>query len=75
MTNVQQPEMRRSETNPTVQDSKEPGPGGPPRTRGEPGRPVPPDQVSPHGPASRPVASRGADDEEAPEGRGAAGER
>jgi hypothetical protein len=58
MTNVQQPEMRRSETNPMVQDSKEPGPGRP-GARGGQARPVPPDQVSSHGPAPRPVAAPG----------------
>ena len=56
MTNVQQPEMRRSEDNPTVQDSKGPGPGDKPKVRGGRARPVPPEQVSPYGPADRPVA-------------------
>jgi len=57
MPNVQQPEMRRSEENPLVQDSKGPGPDNrAARTRGRTGRRIPPDQVSPHGPSPRPVA-------------------
>lgn len=56
MVNVQQPEMRRSEHNPTVTDSKVPGPGSRPKVKGGGSRPVPPEQVSPYGPASRPVA-------------------
>jgi hypothetical protein len=59
MVNIQQPEMRRNEQNPTVQDSKEPRPGEPARIKGGKGggaRPVPPEQVSPYGPAQRPVA-------------------
>ncbi|WP_446214922.1 hypothetical protein [Micromonospora sp. IBHARD004] len=60
MTNVQQPEMRRNGHNPTVQDSKEPGPAGAPRNRGtsqgDRGRPTPKGQVSPYGPAGTPVA-------------------
>jgi hypothetical protein len=62
MTNIQQPEMRRNEKNPTVQASKEPRPGDP-RARGGAqggdGHPVPPDQLSPYGPAARPVAEEG----------------
>lgn len=57
MTNVQQPEMRRNELNPTVQDSKGPGPGSRVSASGGEARPVPPDQVSPYGPAQRPVAA------------------
>lgn len=57
MTNVQQPEMRRNEKNPLVQGSKGPDPSDRrPGRRGGGGRRVPPDQVSPYGPASRPVA-------------------
>jgi hypothetical protein len=56
MVNVQQPEMRRNEHNPTVQDSKEPRPGDPVRVKGGEARPVPPEQVSPYGPVQRPVA-------------------
>jgi hypothetical protein len=56
MTNVQQPEMRRNENNPTVQDSKVPGPGGRPAAKGGEARPVPPEQVSPYGRPARPVA-------------------
>jgi hypothetical protein len=60
VTNVQQPEMRRNENNPTVQDSKGPGAAGHPANRGtsqgDRGRPVPKGQVSPYGPAGRPVA-------------------
>ena len=58
MVNVQQPEMRRSEDNPTVTDSKVPGPGDRPTVKGGESRPVPPEQVSPYGPAGRPVAER-----------------
>ncbi|MGC1212681.1 hypothetical protein DLJ46_09345 [Micromonospora globispora] len=68
MTNVQQPEMRRNEHNPTVQDSKEPGPSGHPRnsgtSQGDRGRTVPKGQVSPYGPAGRQMA----DDESKPRG-------
>jgi hypothetical protein len=64
MTNVQQPEMRRNENNPLVQDSKNPGPGGRPRARGGEARPVPPEQVSPYGPAPRPVADNNSEDED-----------
>ncbi|GAB3807301.1 hypothetical protein [Micromonospora zhanjiangensis] len=54
MTNVQQPEMRRNENNPTVQDSKRPGPvGGRPRAGRGRARPVPPAQSSPYGPEPR----------------------
>lgn len=66
MVNIQQPEMRRNEHNPTVQDSKEPRPGDPARIKGGKGggaRPVPPEQVSPYGPAQRPVAHRDRDEE------------
>ncbi|GAA3749780.1 hypothetical protein GCM10022225_37530 [Plantactinospora mayteni] len=56
MTNVQQPEMRRNELNPTVQESKRPRPGDPTRVRGGAGRRIPPEQVSPYGPSARPVA-------------------
>jgi len=58
MTNVQQPEMRRSGRNPTVQDSKRPDAAGHPRARGRSrgGRPVPPEQVSGYGPATEPVS-------------------
>ncbi|MFY1670646.1 hypothetical protein ACN27G_11870 [Plantactinospora sp. WMMB334] len=56
MPNVQQPEMRRNENNPLVQDAKGPRPGDPTGNRGGGGRPVPPDQVSPYGPSARPVA-------------------
>ena len=59
MVNVQQQEMRRNELNPTVQDSKGPRPGEPRNRKGGGGRPVPPDQVSPYGPATRPVAEAG----------------
>lgn len=59
MTNVQQPEVRRNEENPTVQDSKVPGPGSRVSVSGGEARPVPPDQVSPYGPAQRPVAAAG----------------
>ncbi|ROO60093.1 hypothetical protein EDC02_1951 [Micromonospora sp. Llam0] len=51
MTNVQQPEMRRSGDNPLVQESK--GPDGADRRPGRRGggnRPVPAGQVSPYGP-------------------------
>ncbi|MFD1320562.1 hypothetical protein [Micromonospora sonneratiae] len=57
MTNVQQPELRRGERNPTVQDSKAPGPSDRrPRSGGGQARPMPPKQVSPYGPSARPVA-------------------
>lgn len=58
MTNVQQPEMRRNEKNPLVQESKGPRPGhrhahgG----TGERGRPVPGGQLSPYGPPTVPRA-------------------
>lgn len=68
MTNVQQPEMRRNEHNPTVTDSKEPPTGGHPRhggtSQGDRGRPMPKGQVSPYGPAGRSTA----DDESKPRG-------
>jgi hypothetical protein len=48
MTNVQQPDMRRSERTPLVQDSKEPTKGSS-RGRKE-ARRVPTDQLSPYGP-------------------------
>ena len=63
MTNVQQPEMRRNENNPTVQDSKGPRPGDRRQASGGAARPVPPDQVSPYGPSSRPVAEAGEHDQ------------
>jgi hypothetical protein len=58
MTNVQQPEMRRNENNPTVQDSKRPRPSD--RTGAVRGRarPVPPAQASPYGPSPRPRGAR-----------------
>lgn len=57
MTNVQQPELRRNGRNPTVQESKAPGPADRrPKARGGQARPVPRDQISPYGPSSRPVA-------------------
>lgn len=59
MANVQQPEIRRNELNPTVQDSQGPRPGDPRNYKGGESRPVPPDQVSPYGPSPRPVAGRG----------------
>ncbi|MGC5022348.1 hypothetical protein [Micromonospora sp. DT47] len=56
MTNVQQPEMRRNEHNPTVQDSKGPGTAGHPGNGGssqaDRGRPVPRGQASPYGPSA-----------------------
>jgi hypothetical protein len=71
MTNVQQPEMRRNEHNPTVQDSKVPRPnehrvaggknGGVPR-----GQTTPRGQTSPYGPAPRPVAADDSELETAP---------
>lgn len=64
MTNVQQPEMRRNEENPTVQDSKGPRPKDPVSVSGGEARPVPPDQVSPYGPSRRPVAAAGHGEEE-----------
>jgi hypothetical protein len=60
MVNVQQQEMRRNELNPTVQDSKRPRPGDPHNSKGGGGRPVPPDQVSPYGPAPSPVGEAAA---------------
>lgn len=59
MTNVQQPEMRRSGDNPLVQESKEPRPGDRPGSSSNRGRPVPAGQVSPYGPAPRPLARDG----------------
>lgn len=64
MVNVQQPEMRRNEHNPTVQDSKVPGPGSRVRVEGGEARPVPREQVSPYGPPPRPVAAAGHKHEE-----------
>ncbi|MBE1490529.1 hypothetical protein [Plantactinospora soyae] len=69
MTNVQQPEMRRNGQTPLVQDSKGPRPGDPSRVRGGDGRRIPPEQVSPYGPAARPVAE---DPDERAAGRGPA---
>jgi hypothetical protein len=66
MTNVQQPEMRRSGNDPLVQDSKGPRPSDPRRAKGADGRPMPRGQVSPHGPSARPVA----EDEEERDNRG-----
>jgi hypothetical protein len=48
MTNIQQPDMRRSRRTPLVQDSKEPT-SGRSRARKE-GRSVPADQLSKYGP-------------------------
>jgi hypothetical protein len=62
MTNVQQTEMRRNGRNPTVQDSKGPRPGEQSQAKGGGARPVPPEQVSPYGPAPRPVAAAGGHD-------------
>ncbi len=59
MANVQQPEMRRNEENPTVQNSKRPRPGDRPRSAGGGARPVPAEQVSPYGRATRPVGEAG----------------
>ncbi|HEY0696512.1 MAG TPA: hypothetical protein VGD43_01740 [Micromonospora sp.] len=58
MANVQQPEMRRNEHNPTVQDSQEPGPGRSPGggATGHGRRPVPSGQASPYGPRPRRTA-------------------
>ncbi|SDY14847.1 hypothetical protein SAMN05444365_101837 [Micromonospora pattaloongensis] len=66
MTNVQQPEMRRTGTNPLVQESKTPRPGDrrAPGAQGGGARPVPPEQVSPYGPAARPVAESSSEDED-----------
>jgi hypothetical protein len=64
MTNVQQPEMRRNEENPTVQDSKVPRPGDRVSVSGGEAQPVPPDQVSPYGPSQRPVAAAGHSEKE-----------
>lgn len=65
MTNVQQPEMRRSENNPLVTDSKVPKPTHrPTQVKGGEARPVPPDQVSPYGPSPRPVAGEKDDERE-----------
>jgi hypothetical protein len=63
MVNIQQPEMRRNEQNPTVQDSKEPRPGDRVSVKGGGARPVPPEQVSPYGPAQRPVGQGRRDEE------------
>jgi hypothetical protein len=49
MTNIQQPEMRRSRRTPLVQDSKGPQAGGSPRASKERRR-VPTGQASPYGP-------------------------
>lgn len=62
MTNVQQPEMRRNEHNPTVQDSKVPRPKEPRVSRGKGGgsrrgQTSPHGQTSPYGPATRQVAA------------------
>jgi hypothetical protein len=56
MTNVQQPEMRRSGNDPLVQDSKGPRPSDPRRVKEAGGRPMPPEQVSPYGASARPIA-------------------
>ncbi|MDG4766112.1 hypothetical protein O7632_18675 [Solwaraspora sp. WMMD406] len=51
MTNIQQPEMRRSGQNPLVQESKGPdGAARRPGRRGHRGRSVPAGQTSPYGP-------------------------
>lgn len=67
MPNVQQPEMRRSEQTPLVQDSAGPPAGGnkPRKER----RSVPTDQLSPYGPEGH----RGAGSDE-PKGRPAEGD-
>ncbi|HEX6970033.1 MAG TPA: hypothetical protein VF174_14660 [Micromonosporaceae bacterium] len=57
MVNIQQMEMRRNELNPLVQDNKGPRPGDPHDVKGGRGRPVPAGEVSPYGPARRPVAA------------------
>ncbi|MEV1289399.1 hypothetical protein [Micromonospora sp. NPDC049679] len=66
MTNVQQPEMRRNGNTPLVQESKTPRPGDrqAPGAQSRTARPVPPEQVSPYGPASRPVAANNSEDED-----------
>ncbi|SCL32378.1 hypothetical protein GA0070624_4461 [Micromonospora rhizosphaerae] len=68
MVNPQQPELRRNNRGSTSQDSKLPGPSGFPLNRGtshgDEGRPLPKGQVSPYGPAEKPVA------EDESEGRG-----
>lgn len=67
MTNVQQPEMRRSEDNPLVQESK--GPDAATRRPGRRGggnRPVPAGQVSPHGPRP-PVAADDSEHDDRPD--------
>ncbi|MDG4771020.1 hypothetical protein [Solwaraspora sp. WMMD792] len=67
MTNVQQPEMRRSGDNPLVQESK--GPDGADRRPGRRGggnRPVPAGQVSPYGPHP-PVADDDSESDDQPD--------
>lgn len=70
MTNIQQPEMRRSERTPLVQESKG-RPAGGSRPRKERRR-VPAEQTSPYGPAAA-GGLRKADSEE-PAGRPAEGD-
>jgi hypothetical protein len=55
VTNVQQPEMRRSENDPLVQESKGPGVSGRPKSKGGERHPVPAEQISPYGPSPRPL--------------------
>ncbi|MDG4797668.1 hypothetical protein [Micromonospora sp. WMMD1082] len=65
MTNPQQQELRRDAQGATSQDSKGPGVAGHPRNRGtspgDTGRTVPRGQLSPYGPAARPVADDDSD--------------
>ncbi|HWH02012.1 MAG TPA: hypothetical protein VNV66_22455 [Pilimelia sp.] len=65
MANVQQPEMRRTETTSLTQSDTSAGGGRgvPSGGRREHRGPVPPDQASPYGPADRPVAERDDSDE------------
>lgn len=62
MTNVQQPELRRSEDNPLVQESKRPDDTARRSGGGRRNRPRPAGQTSPYGP--QPVA---ADDDSDPD--------
>jgi hypothetical protein len=58
MPNIQQPEMRRTETTATTgSDTSSGGGRGGGVTKGGEHRKVPKDQVSPYGPADRPVAA------------------
>jgi hypothetical protein len=63
--NVQQPEMRRSEENPLVQDSKRPDDTDRPAAGGRGNRPVPAGQASPYGPRPA-VADDDSDADEQP---------